>query len=51
MAPMVLARAILEGQPIRLFSHGRHSRDFTYVDDIVDGVVAASNRPAEPDPA
>jgi UDP-glucuronate 4-epimerase len=50
MAPMVFARAILEGRPIRLFNHGRHSRDFTYVDDIVEGVIRASDRPAEPDP-
>jgi UDP-glucuronate 4-epimerase len=49
MAPMVFARAILEGRPIRLFNHGRHSRDFTYVDDIVEGVIRASDRPAEPD--
>jgi UDP-glucuronate 4-epimerase len=51
MAPMIFASAILEGRPIRLFNEGRHSRDFTYVDDIVEGVIRASNRPAEPDPA
>jgi UDP-glucuronate 4-epimerase len=51
MAPMVFARAILAGRPIRLFSEGRHSRDFTYIDDIVEGVIRASDRPAEPDPA
>jgi UDP-glucuronate 4-epimerase len=50
MAPMIFARAILAGQPIRLFNHGRHSRDFTYVGDIAAGVVAASDRPAAPDP-
>jgi UDP-glucuronate 4-epimerase len=50
MAPMMFARAILEGRPIRLFNEGRHSRDFTYVDDIVAGVIAASDRPAAPDP-
>jgi UDP-glucuronate 4-epimerase len=50
MAPMVFAKAILEGRPIRLFNHGRHSRDFTYVGDIVDGVLSASDRPAAPDP-
>jgi UDP-glucuronate 4-epimerase len=51
MAPMIFASAILEGRPIRLFNEGRHSRDFTYVDDIVDGVIRASDRVAEPDPA
>ena len=34
----------------RLFNEGRHSRDFTYVDDIVEGVIRASDRPAAPDP-
>ncbi len=50
MAPMIFAEAILEGRPIRLFNEGRHSRDFTYVDDIVEGVIRASDRPALPDP-
>jgi len=51
MAPMIFARAILAGRPIELFNHGRHSRDFTYVDDIAEGVIRASDRPAAPDPA
>jgi UDP-glucuronate 4-epimerase len=50
MAPMIFARAIAEGRPIRLFNHGRHSRDFTYVDDIADGVVRAADTIAAPDP-
>jgi UDP-glucuronate 4-epimerase len=50
MAPMLFASAISEGRPIKLFNHGRHSRDFTYVDDIVEGVIRASDRPARPDP-
>src|SRR5690606_3176461 len=50
MAPMIFAAAILEGRPIRLFNEGRHSRDFTYVDDIVEGVIRAADRPALPDP-
>lgn len=50
MAPMLFASAISEGRPIKVFSHGRHSRDFTYVDDIVEGVVRASDRIATPDP-
>jgi UDP-glucuronate 4-epimerase len=39
MAPTIFARAICEGLPVRLFNHGRNLRDFTYVEDIVDGVV------------
>jgi UDP-glucuronate 4-epimerase len=50
MAPMIFARAILEGRPIRLFNHGNHSRDFTYVDDIAEGVLRASDAIAAPDP-
>jgi len=39
MAPTLFARAICEGLPVRLFNHGLNRRDFTYVDDIADGVV------------
>jgi UDP-glucuronate 4-epimerase len=39
MAPTLFARAILEGQPLRLFNAGRNLRDFTYIDDVVDGVI------------
>ena len=39
MAPTLFARAILEGQPLRLFNEGRNLRDFTYIDDVVDGVI------------
>jgi len=39
MAPTIFSQAICEGKPIRLFNHGKCRRDFTYVDDIVDGVV------------
>ena len=41
MAPTLFARAICEGRPLPLFNEGRNRRDFTYVDDIVDGVVKA----------
>lgn len=51
MAPMLFADAISEGRPIKVFNHGNHSRDFTYVGDIVEGVIRASDRPAIPDPA
>ena len=39
MAPTLFAKAIVEGAPIKLFNHGQNRRDFTYIDDIVDGVV------------
>jgi UDP-glucuronate 4-epimerase len=39
MAPTLFARAICEGKPLKLFNSGKNLRDFTYVDDIVDGVV------------
>jgi UDP-glucuronate 4-epimerase len=41
MAPTLFARALCEGKPLKLFNHGKNLRDFTYVDDIVDGVVRA----------
>lgn len=50
MAPMLFADAISHGRPIKVFNHGRHSRDFTYVGDIVEGVIRASDRIATPDP-
>jgi UDP-glucuronate 4-epimerase len=46
MALFLFARAIEAGEPIKVFNHGRHSRSFTYIDDIVDGVVAACDRVA-----
>ncbi|MBO0903664.1 NAD-dependent epimerase [Jiella sonneratiae] len=51
MAYFSFAEKIMAGQPIALFNHGRHSRDFTYVDDIVEGVVRASDRIAPPSPS
>jgi len=39
MAPILFARAISRGEPIKVFNHGRHKRSFTYIDDIVEGVV------------
>ena len=50
MALFKFTRAILAGEPIPVFNHGRHRRDFTYIDDIVEGVVRVLDRPAEPDP-
>lgn len=43
MAYMLFTRAILEGQPIKVFNHGRHQRDFTYIDDIVEGVLQVAS--------
>jgi UDP-glucuronate 4-epimerase len=51
MALFLFTRNILAGKPIDVFNYGRHRRDFTYVDDIVGGVVAALDRIAAPDPA
>ncbi|HQU51025.1 MAG TPA: NAD-dependent epimerase [Casimicrobiaceae bacterium] len=51
MAPMLFTRAILAGEPIRVFNHGRMQRDFTYVDDIVEGVVRVLDRPPAAHPA
>jgi UDP-glucuronate 4-epimerase len=51
MAPMLFTRAILAGEPITVFNHGQMQRDFTYVDDIVAGVVATLDRPPTPDAA
>jgi UDP-glucuronate 4-epimerase len=51
MSPMLFARAILAGEPIKVFNHGRHSRSFTYIDDIVEGVVRTLDRPAQAKPA
>jgi len=50
MAPMLFARAILAGEPIRVFNRGEMWRDFTYVDDVVDGVIRALDRPASGTP-
>jgi UDP-glucuronate 4-epimerase len=46
MAPMLFARAISVGEPIKVFNGGEMWRDFTYIDDIVDGVMRALDRPA-----
>ncbi|PNS08155.1 NAD-dependent epimerase [Solilutibacter silvestris] len=51
MALFLFTRKILAGEPIDVFNHGRHSRDFTYVDDIVEGVIRTLDRPPGPDPA
>jgi UDP-glucuronate 4-epimerase len=50
MALFLFTKAILEGRAIDVFNHGRMQRDFTYVDDIVEGVIRVSDKPAAPDP-
>lgn len=50
MSPFLFIRAILEGRPIKIFNYGRHRRDFTYIDDIVEGVVRCLDHVATPDP-
>jgi len=50
MALFVFTKNILEGKPIQVFNRGEHTRDFTYVDDIVEGVIRASDDIAEPNP-
>ena len=47
MALFLFTRNILEGRPIDVFNHGKHTRGFTYIDDIVEGVVRVLDRPAE----
>lgn len=50
MAPFIFTRKILASEPIDVFNHGRHQRDFTYIDDIVEGVVRTLDHVAAPDP-
>ncbi|ATX79648.1 UDP-glucuronate 4-epimerase [Mariprofundus aestuarium] len=50
MAPILFTRAILEGKPINVFNHGKMKRDFTYIDDIVEGVVRTLDHVAEANP-
>ena len=50
MSPMLFAQKMLAGQPIDVFNGGHHRRDFTYIDDIVEGVVRACDQVATPDP-
>jgi UDP-glucuronate 4-epimerase len=51
MALFLFTRAILAGEPIKVFNHGRHKRSFTYVDDIVEGVVRTLDQVPGKDPA
>lgn len=50
MALFLFTRNILAGKPIQVFNHGHHTRDFTYVEDIVEGVIRSSDQIAAPNP-
>jgi UDP-glucuronate 4-epimerase len=50
MALFLFTRKILAGEPIEVFNHGKHTRDFTYIDDIVEGVIRTLDRVPGPDP-
>ncbi|MER9431600.1 NAD-dependent epimerase [Mesorhizobium sp. M0482] len=50
MALFLFTKSILAGEPIKLFNNGNHTRDFTYVEDIAEGVIRASDQPAAPNP-
>jgi UDP-glucuronate 4-epimerase len=50
MALFMFTRKILAGEPIDVFNYGHHKRDFTYIDDIVEGVVRTLDKVAEPNP-
>lgn len=50
MALQKFAKAIVAGKPIQLFNYGNHRRDFTYIDDIVEGVIRVLDKPAQPNP-
>ena len=47
MAPMLFADAILNDRPIKVFNNGEMSRDFTYIDDIVDGIIKVVDNPSQ----
>lgn len=51
MSPWLFTSAILEGRTIDVFNHGKMQRDFTYIDDIVDGTMRVLDRVAQPNPA
>jgi UDP-glucuronate 4-epimerase len=51
MALFIFTKAILEGKPIEVYNHGKMQRDFTYIDDIVEGVIRTLDRMATPNPA
>lgn len=50
MSPFKFADAIVKGKPLQIYNHGNHQRDFTYIDDIVEGIIKVLHKPAEPNP-
>jgi UDP-glucuronate 4-epimerase len=50
MALFKFTKAILSGEPIQVFNYGKHRRDFTYIDDIVEGIIRVVDRPAQGNP-
>ena len=50
MALQKFTKAILRDEPIKVFNYGKHRRDFTYIDDIVEGLIRILDRPAQPNP-
>ena len=50
MALFLFTKAIIENRPIRVFNHGKMQRDFTYIDDIVEGIVRVMVKPPAPNP-
>jgi UDP-glucuronate 4-epimerase len=51
MALFIFTRKILAGEPIDVFNHGNHARDFTYIDDIVEGVLRVADHSPTSNPA
>jgi len=50
MALFKFTKAILSGEKIQVFNYGKHRRDFTYIDDLVEGVIRVLDKPAKPNP-
>lgn len=50
MAPFLFTRSILAGEPIDVFNNGHHARDFTYIDDVVEGVLRTADKVPQPNP-
>jgi UDP-glucuronate 4-epimerase len=50
MALFLFTKSVIEGKPIKVFNYGNHSRDFTYIDDIVKGILLASDKPSKANP-
>ena len=50
MALFKFTKAILANKPIQVFNYGKHRRDFTYIDDLVEGLIRVLDRPAAPNP-